>query len=234
MRACLSRPSLTWCLLAAYALVASGLPLPGARLPSGGNAAKRLATKDRSRPFPCMDTPCGCDTAERCFTNCCCHTPAETLAWARAQGTDPAVIAQLERRTAAPARPVVRSAPSCCSHAASGPLAPDRAPGPTPDEAELCRDFQPLAAVSPPDARCPAAADATPPEQPPTRVVVLRAMLACEGLVAQWFAFGNALPPPPAEAAITTGAALPARLTLRDEAASSGLRAPEPPPPRAA
>jgi len=103
-------------MLAGYAIVASGLPIPLGvdHGPRSAAAEKRLAGKDRSRPFPCMDKPCGCATAEQCFSNCCCNTPAETLAWARARKVDPAVIAALQRRVAVPAE-TAASASSCCS-----------------------------------------------------------------------------------------------------------------------
>lgn len=97
----LRRRRLAWILLVGYGLVASGLPLPvgvsthaAAHTPAG----KRLAVKDRSRPFPCMDKPCGCASAEQCFANCCCSTPRERLAWARSHRVEPAVVASLERR----------------------------------------------------------------------------------------------------------------------------------------
>ncbi len=49
----------TWCAVLAYALIVSGLPLGGfvPMVGPGTAAAKRLAGKDRSTPFPCMDTP---------------------------------------------------------------------------------------------------------------------------------------------------------------------------------
>lgn len=81
-----------WMATIGYALVASGLPLPlGGAQPASSTsaAAKRLAGKDRSQPFPCMDKPCGCTTAEQCFSSCCCDTPAELLAWAKANHVEP-------------------------------------------------------------------------------------------------------------------------------------------------
>lgn len=55
-----------------YLCVASGLPLP---MPA--------VEKDLSQPFPCMNSQCGCKNAHDCWTNCCCHTPTQRLAWAR-------------------------------------------------------------------------------------------------------------------------------------------------------
>lgn len=164
-----------WLAILGYALVASGLPLPLGGVPVAADraAAKRLAGKDRSRPFPCMDKPCGCATAEQCFTNCCCNTPSQTLAWAKARGLEPGLIAALERRASradseavVAACCTVRSAPSCC------------------------REETP-----------PAETSAT--AAVPTRAVVLRAMLACGGLVTQWCAAGAA--PPPARVDLPLG-----------------------------
>jgi len=159
-----------------------GMVAPAA---SDSPAAKRLAGKDRSQPFPCMDKPCGCATAEQCFTQCCCNTPAETLAWAKAHAVEPAVLAALERRVAC-APPTVGKAPtaSCCS--STVPAA----------EASCCTTKPPMAESKPDEE---SSADQPPQAEPRTRSVTLRAMLACGGIVAEWFAAGVALPPPRTE-----------------------------------
>jgi hypothetical protein len=186
-------------MLALYGLVASGLPLPISFPPAGTPAAAKIAGKDRSRPFPCMDKPCGCDSAERCFTNCCCHTPAETLAWAKARGIEASVIDALTRRVAAAAP----AAPSgdCCSPGKAARLAAmvHAADHDDVDEA-ICCDYQSLAA-EPKQTRVQDACSSEPveppfDESPAPRVVTLRAMLACGGIVAQWAASGVSLPPP--------------------------------------
>lgn len=74
-----SFPIVGWLSAGMYLLVAGGVPLP---IPT-------MAAKDRSSPFPCMDSPCGCQNAEQCWTSCCCHTRAERLAWAREHGVEP-------------------------------------------------------------------------------------------------------------------------------------------------
>lgn len=38
--------------------------------------------KDYSVPFPCMDKPCDCRSADDCWASCCCHSDDEKLAWA--------------------------------------------------------------------------------------------------------------------------------------------------------
>jgi hypothetical protein len=55
--------------------------------------------KDRSQPFPCMDNPCGCSSADECWHHCCCHTNREKVAWAREHGVTPPdfVIAAAEK-----------------------------------------------------------------------------------------------------------------------------------------
>lgn len=65
-------------LLAAYLLVAAGVPLPTA-----SKSAKR------GERYPCEACGCGCDSAENCWRSCCCHTLAERLAWAAKNGVKP-------------------------------------------------------------------------------------------------------------------------------------------------
>ena len=65
-------------LLVGQLFSAIGLPLPAAAAP-----------KDLSQPFPCMNNPCGCSSAEACWRSCCCTTLAERLAWAREHGIVP-------------------------------------------------------------------------------------------------------------------------------------------------
>jgi hypothetical protein len=67
-------------LIANQFLVASGLPLP---------AVAAGPKKDLSKPFPCMNRPCGCMNADQCWHSCCCFTMREKLAWAKAHGVEP-------------------------------------------------------------------------------------------------------------------------------------------------
>ena len=245
----------TWLAILGYSLVASGLPLPlgtsGAPVARDTAVARRLASKDRSRPFPCMDKPCGCDTAERCFTICCCHTPAETLAWAKAHGVEPALLVALQRRVNVHAAAGVSNAamptakkPSCCSAAAPRAepaccsVAPTVAESEIPAGPEICNEWRSLAAAPRATADVAVVADGEPPadgdpSQPPrSRTVTLRAMLACGGIVAEWFASGAALPPPRVEVSLGTSV-LEVR-TPADEAGESLRASPAAPPPRAA
>lgn len=45
--------------------------------------------KNRSRPFPCQDSPCGCATAEQCWRHCCCRTNRQKLEWAEDHDVEP-------------------------------------------------------------------------------------------------------------------------------------------------
>jgi hypothetical protein len=132
--------------LAAYLTAALGVPLPAA------------TAKDVSAPFPCQDHPCGCRTAEQCWTNCCCFTPEQRWAWARQRAVRPPDYAprpsghgwQTTRlrdrdccrqapnpggRPTAPGRPVTPcctgqgQGPSCCTaHAPGNACGPARPP----------------------------------------------------------------------------------------------------------
>jgi hypothetical protein len=64
--------------------VASGLPLP-----ASAAAMNSTVKKDLSKPFPCMNRPCGCLNADQCWHSCCCFTMREKLAWAEANGVEP-------------------------------------------------------------------------------------------------------------------------------------------------
>ena len=206
----------TWMAIIGYALVASGLPLPVGMPAPGGDlvAATRLAAKDRSRPFPCMDKPCGCATAEQCFANCCCHTPTERLAWAKAHRVEPAVLAALERRIAADAAPAEPAGGCCAAKAKRKPAC---------CSADVCAE--PEAAREPP---APQVQTVTPQ----VRTVTLKAMLACGGILTQWLSIGGSLPPPCLDLVLEQ--LLVDRCPLVDCDASRLASPPDAPPPRAA
>ena len=63
---------LTWLAILGYGVLALGLPLStGVRSPTAVlvqvDVARMIAEKDRTIPFPCMNSPCGCASAEQCF-----------------------------------------------------------------------------------------------------------------------------------------------------------------------
>jgi len=237
----------TWLAILGYTLVASGLPLPLGSISLGivapaapdSPAAKRLADKDRSRAFPCMDKPCGCATAEQCFTSCCCNTPAETLAWAKAHRIEPAVLAALEQRVAHSSQLVAKATKaSCCSSKA--PVAEQscctsRQPAAVVfEDPKICSHEQSLAAT--PSTTEKATTEKVPSAdergEPQSRTVTLRAMLACGGIVAEWFAAAAALPPPRLEVSLVMYEL--DVCTPGDEAGESLAASPAAPPPRVA
>lgn len=88
----------------AVLLVSSvGLPIP------------TIATKDGSKPFPCLKRACGCQTADDCWKKCCCFTDEEKLAWAHENGVTPPdeVVARVAARRNQP-NEVAESSGSCC------------------------------------------------------------------------------------------------------------------------
>ena len=212
-RGSLTSRAVTWLMLAAYVVVVSGVPLPIAGSPpeAGSPAAKRLADKDRSRPFPCMDKPCGCATAEQCFSSCCCNSPAELLAWAEINGLDPATLLVLQRRVAATA-PEAPAAACCCSSAA--------------EAASCCTTTESASAHQ------PAPADDRDSAPTPSKVISLKAMLACGGVLAGWAAAVTSLPPPTAPRCEPC-LQLVGMLSITDEIGRSADRLSDTPPPRA-
>ena len=69
--------------------------------------------KDGSSPFPCQDRPCGCQSADGCWTSCCCFTPKERIAWAKRHQVEIPTDA-LKSLLIAAARPAAeKTTPSC-------------------------------------------------------------------------------------------------------------------------
>jgi hypothetical protein len=66
----------------AYLLAALEIPLPV------------FVHKISSQPFPCQDHACGCQTAEQCWSHCCCFSVEERWAWARVHNVEPPVYAE--------------------------------------------------------------------------------------------------------------------------------------------
>ena len=266
------RETVTWLVIVAYAALAAGLPLPaGAVVASPRHlaaAAKAglLAAKDRSRPFPCMDSPCGCATAEQCFRECCCHSVSERLDWARRNGLEAELLAVLEgrqnARTAAPGADTggccsagetraKKRRPSCCSGAAPAPADTCCEPSRVDEsriareaictaggeaEVSLSEDRRGIPVVETPHeddgpviVAGPVEDGPAPRDVPRRRSVTLRALLACQGLVAEWVSVGGTLPPLRVEAGASAAPA--GWVELHDAVALSPPRAPESPPP---
>jgi len=227
------RPLLTWLAILGYGVLALGLPLPAGMRPQGAgpglDAAGVIAGKDRSVPFPCMNSPCGCASAEQCFRECCCTTLAERLAFARRHRLDADLLAALEARMTGGGDRVDRKPQhSCCStdRAAKNCCESQAAPAGSPVDVEQSCCDESLATES-------GDADPVPMvEGGRLRQVTLRAMLACKGIVTSWLAVAGAPPAPRFE---ITGLLPPrAWVELLDESGDDPLLAPVPPPPKVA
>jgi hypothetical protein len=214
--------------LCAYLVSTFGLPLP---------ASSRR--KDSHVPFPCQGSACGCQTAEQCWTQCCCWTVEEHWAWARAHHVRPPDYARrpepkgtdrsdepagewrtTPRREAASANTLAQAGCSCGS---------DRAE-------QACTDAvaRPCCAKATRAAGCckdqPSAANAHP-SGVSLRWVPGVSALRCQGLTALWSGAAPSLPPP---ALVTweVGPDLVTRLPFADESATQVPLVPPVPPPR--
>ncbi|MEI8318130.1 MAG: hypothetical protein WCH79_09295 [Planctomycetia bacterium] len=224
------RPLLTWLAILGYGVLALGLPLPAGKGPTGAPAgldvAGVIAAKDRSVAFPCMNSPCGCASADQCFRECCCTTLAERLAFARRHRLDAGLIAALEARLLGAGELAERKPhAACCASDLAAQNCCDSQPksqSPSAAAEERCCD----------DAVAAESIEADPApimEQGRVRQVTLRAMLACKGIVTSWLAVGGAPPTPRFE---ITGLFPPqAWVELLDVTGEDPLLVPVPPPP---
>jgi len=159
----------------AFVLSAVGVPFPTG------------VAKDRSVPFPCQGKACGCRTAEECWRHCCCNTPEQRLAWARARGVTPPPYAVLDAAKGWDTRPKQRHVPSslpgCALCAAE-----------TPRETERACCTRSCAPSSPGCSAC------SKPEANTTRAVTWGSTLSalkCRGTSVWWQQTGSIPPPVP-------------------------------------
>jgi len=211
-------------------MLALGLPLPAGMGPKGAPAgldmAGVIAAKDRSIVFPCMNSPCGCASADQCFRACCCTTLAERLAFARRHRLDATLIASLEDRMLGAGELAEQKPQGACCASDRGAKnccqSQPKSQAPSAAAEEICCD-EALAAES---------SETNPAlrmEGGRVRQVTLRAMLACKGIVTSWLAVGGAPPTPRFE---ITGLLPPqAWVELLDVTGLDPLLVPVPPPP---
>ncbi len=87
------RSLLVFLLTVNHLVVALGIPIPVVELATGGKSGE---------PFPCINCPCGCRTADQCWRHCCCFTLSQRLAWAKDHGvTPPSYVVEAAREEAA-------------------------------------------------------------------------------------------------------------------------------------
>jgi len=226
------RSLLTWLAILGYGVLALGLPLStGVRSPTAVqgqvDVARMIAEKDRAIPFPCMNSLCGCASAEQCFRQCCCTTLAKRLAFARRHRLNAALVASLEARIGQAGGSMNREPRgSCCA---------------TERPAAACCESQgePVTAATDAPSKCcddtvkPDASNGSPVPtelEEKGRQVTLRAMLACKGIVASWLSVGGA--PLTARFELTSLLAPRAWIGLSDVTGEDPLFVPASRPPR--
>lgn len=230
------RPLLTWLAIVGYGLLALGLPLPAGVRPPGTppvSEATLVGAKDRSVPFPCMNSPCGCASAEQCFRECCCTTLAERLAFAKRHRLDATTVASLEARLRGSAATAEwKPSGSCCADDPATSCC-ERRPEEDPSPVATCADC-PDHGVTAQSREAGTVPMVPPPGDGAGRVlrVTLRAMLACKGIATSWLAVAGAPPVPRFELI----GLLPPRewVDVVDVTGEDPLSVPVPPPPRVA
>lgn len=78
----LTRPAILAMVLVSYLAASQGWIISPAWI-------LRVAAVTTAERYPCEDCSCGCASARECWTNCCCHTLPERLAWAIRHGVRP-------------------------------------------------------------------------------------------------------------------------------------------------
>jgi hypothetical protein len=197
--------------LCAYLAAALGLPLPAS------------PPREKGQPFPCMDHPCGCQTAEQCWTSCCCLTAEERWAWARAHNVQP---------------PAYAERPAAADQGWSTTPLRDQAEGKTPPHGRgaCCRSEKSCRADSARDRGCcqpstSPSSDKADNARGGVRWVLGVSAQRCQGLTTLWVSTGTTLPPPRVVA--WAPSADPAGwLSSTDTTAFLLSRTPPAPPPR--
>lgn len=190
-----------------YVVVAAGVPLPSASRPA----------KSGER-YPCEACGCGCDSAEHCWRNCCCHTLAERLAWATKNGVKPPDFALAAARAAgldSAGRPLAKVV---CAAAQTK---------------SCCREKQACCSSHETKSCCAALARSQRHFEKKADVVVAWRALACHGQSFGWLAAVPTL----VSIELTTSDELPLVAWLGpqlSESASPHTDAPTPPPPERA
>ncbi len=173
-------------------------------LPFAVRAARSVdSAKDRSTPYPCMNRPCGCQSAEECWTSCCCTTKAERIAFVLENGL--AMPAALQGSEDTPS-----SRKGCCS--AKSTLAACTATGCSKGVGH-CDKCQP----SKKDSR--------------NRTVLFSSAMKCKGLTSMLVQFGGALVPASATKPVLI-VQNEGYLTPTDDLRTGATLPPPAPPPR--
>lgn len=173
--------------LVAYLAATLGLPVS----PS--------VSKDLRQPFPCQDHTCGCRTAADCWRHCCCFSPEEKLAWARARAVTPPPDAEqptsqgwhttrLRDQEEGPKRPT-----GGCAHCESPARKTERCPPASPNCCAKPRDVRSCCQTG-----SPRPVESSHCDEPTGhRWGFSLSALRCQGLSSWWVGSQALLPPPP-------------------------------------
>ena len=150
-----------------------------------------FGSKDRSRPFPCQDNPCGCSSAEECWHHCCCHTNREKVAWAQAHGvTAPSYVVEAAQHETEPTEQVCAHHAGCPSCAAR--LLAAQASQPAACASDACPSHS---KPSPTDPQSPKVARQKDPHAGLRATLVLSDLARqCRGLPKLWTLLSQVLP----------------------------------------
>jgi hypothetical protein len=184
-----------------YLLAALEIPLPV------------FVHKISSQPFPCQDHVCGCQTAEQCWSHCCCFTPEQRWAWAREHNVEPPAYAEK------PASALPSPAKAEANEQGQGWNAVklrDRDRGTTPAKS-CCCTHKP-------------AAPAKEKPSPSGRWVTVMTAWRCQGYSTLWVSAGAVLPVPPYT--LSFDYFPPSRISLLSMRADIVPSTPPDPPPR--
>lgn len=161
--------------------------------------------------FACQYHRCGCSSAAECWSNCCCFSRDERLAWCRTNGVAPPALlsnaAETSARGSAAASSCCTAAKSCCTRKASQGC----------EHAKRCGE---------PQTRQP------PVESDGFRFVLGIQSRKCRGLDRMW-GVGPVSLPPPTPVRWTYEWIASGRVLVFCSWAESPIRRPAVPPPRA-
>ncbi len=199
-----------WTALGIYLFLSLGIQLPLA------------VAKKSGQPYPCMNHPCGCASAEQCWRHCCCTTLEQRLAWAREHHVTPPDYALADAR----ARGIDWETYCAVGAEHESRICRDGEEQPANCRQHVCHEEhrgQPQNGSSQHE-------DA--PAAPPQGVVWIAA-LACQGSDLNWSGQTVSIPPP-AEAQLADSPNMAEQLSVPTEQFSSISFAPTTPPPRSA
>jgi hypothetical protein len=156
--------------LICYLTTAAGIPIP------------TLPLKENGQPFPCQFHACGCQTAEQCWSHCCCYTAAERVTWAQTRNVEPPAYAEksvAQGWHTVRLRDQVEGKTETASRCAKCARCERAGSDSTSTAATCCKE-----AENKKGGHSPYALGWT--------------VLRCQGMSTSWVSFGAVLPPPPA------------------------------------